>query len=137
MSRKLGAIQVVCAAMYRKSTLLSAFVLLLFTSIGDVHGHYCLDGNEPAVSFHYENFEGHPEHQDEQEHSDYESELNLKPTLNKLKLLNDFLISTTDNVVVIYSLSLSDNFIIETDASFGNSEIFELTPPLRAPPQLA
>jgi hypothetical protein len=53
------------------SCLLIALLLSLWA--GGVAKHYCLDGLEPPVTVHFENFKGHVDHETESGHNDFES----------------------------------------------------------------
>ena len=60
----------------KKTPLHLAVLILVLALVGDINSHYCFDGQEPPVSVHFENLNGHPDHQDqEQQHSDVEREV--------------------------------------------------------------
>lgn len=111
-----------------------AFVLV---NVVDIHSHFCLDGQEPAVSLHFENLQGHPEHQEEDDlHNDYESELSVKTLLAKSKYFSDFL--PLASISVIFALIPSDTPVLLPGHElilFPNPAV--LSPPLRAPPLTA
>lgn len=122
--------------MNRAIFLNTAIFVLLFTIIGDVHGHYCADGQEPAVSFHFENIDGHPDHDiEELEHNDFEKELDLKLVLVKTKVVNDDALTNFVNLFLDLPPQLF-NFSPVMETSFNKNESSLLHPPLRAPPQL-
>jgi hypothetical protein len=53
----------------------TAMLLTVLMVVGHIHGHLCLDGQEPALSVHFETFNGHPDHEDDGSHDDVENEL--------------------------------------------------------------
>src|SRR5690606_13890768 len=57
----------------------TAMLLTVLVVVGHIHSHLCLDGQEPALSVHFEAFNGHPDHADDHyadaEHVDVENEL--------------------------------------------------------------
>ena len=111
--------------------------MFVFITIVDVHSNICLDGQEPAVSFHFESLSGHPKHDEEgTSHNDYDNEISPKPILGKGKGLDQvFLALPTSGLLSL--LSLPDYFIPKTNVLFKKNEASILRPPLRAPPQLA
>tara|TARA_R110000772_G_scaffold131814_5_gene240375 strand:+ start:391 stop:765 length:375 start_codon:yes stop_codon:yes gene_type:complete len=122
--------------MNRAIFLNTAIFVLLFTIIGDVHVRYCADGKEPAISFHFENIDGHSDYNiDDLEDNDFEKELDLKLVLVKSKIVNhDALVNFND--LFLYLLPQQSNFSPVIETSFNKNESLLLHPPLRAPPQL-
>lgn len=111
-----------------------ALVFLLFLQAGDLHSHFCLDGQEPAVSLHYENLNGHPEHeQDEYTHDDIENEVNTVMMLVKAKF------SSIDMAVnfqagISFSLANPAPRLAVSPDSHQTADPSVTLPPLRAPP---
>ena len=110
-----------------------AFVLV---NVGDIHSHFCFDGQEPAVSLHFENLNGHPEHgEDELEHNDVEFEVSLKSIKIKTSDLTKFLITATDS-----GIPSPYTFVLKTTSTFNElllpQKPASILPPLRAPPSL-
>lgn len=109
---------------------------LLFINAGDLHRHLCLDGQEPAVSYHLENFDGHPDHsEEEQVHNDVEGEVSVDATKSKnsQSTHHAFLLS---NSVLVAEILQNSTFISIPADSFQKLEADLSLPPLRAPPLL-
>jgi hypothetical protein len=58
-----------------KHLLHTAMLLMVAMVVGHIHSHRCLDGQEPALSVHFEAFSGHPDHDGDDHHDDVENEL--------------------------------------------------------------
>lgn len=43
----------------------AAMLMTVLMVVGHIHSHLCLDGQQQALSVHFETFSGHPDHQDE------------------------------------------------------------------------
>lgn len=112
-------------------------MFFVIVTIGDVHSHMCLDGQEPAVSFHFENLSGHPEHgMDEQSHNDYEYELTAN-TLKAKSLDYGFYLLSSELSVHSFVFSGQQLFVSTPAELFGKDDAASLLPPLRAPPVIA
>lgn len=113
-----------------------AVFAFLSVNIGDIHSHFCLDGQEPAVTLHFENLNGHPEHAwDEQAHNDYENEISLKSLKTKTSELSKLFISVSE--IGMPSAVYSPQKISSTlDERLLPQKPASVLPPLRAPPLL-
>ena len=120
---------------YGTALALLAVSLLAVSNFSHIHVRYCLDGNEPSVSIHFETAEIHAE--ENLEHSedadvDVESELSLDTLLSKL--IDSFGDQAPAN---LYSLHIPYEIQLEaipqTSSNPPITETFFL-PPLRAPP---
>lgn len=113
-----------------------AVMAFLLVNVGDIHSHFCLDGQEPAVSLHFENLNGHPEHgEDDFEHNDVEFEVSLKSIKIKTSDFSKLLLSATDS-----GIPFSYNFVLKTTSTLDEILLPQkpdsILPPLRAPPVL-
>lgn len=112
-------------------------LLLISVTIGDVHAKICLDGQEPAVSFHFENLNGHTIHEgDEQELNDLEYELSVNALKVKHIDCSPFLLES-GSYTHIPILSGQQLFVPILAESFAKDDPALLLPPLRAPPVIA
>lgn len=113
-----------------------AVLALVSVNIGDIHSHFCLDGQEPAVSLHFENLNGHPEHiGDEQAHNDYENEFSLKSLKTKTSDLSKLFFSTSE-LGIPRASSISQKISPMLDEILLPNKPNSVRPPLRAPPLL-
>lgn len=112
--------------------LLFAFLAL---PVGGAASHYCFDGQEPPVSVHFDNFSGHEEHGESEQHVDVEK-----------RMLAEHLVSKffDSEVFLPASLSPGDAFAVVPVPDFnrrprvsGRIRPWSLSPPLRAPPILS
>lgn len=123
--------------MIRKSIIYFISAFLVFQQAGDIHSHFCLDGKEPAVSLHFENLGGHPDHdEEEQVHNDYESELSIN-ALQAKSSGTDFVYLINLFPELFTVLSGQQNFSITVIESFIQKDSSAYLPPLRAPPVTA
>jgi len=113
-----------------------AVLLLLIGNISHMHVRYCFDGQEAAVSIHFENGSSHADDiRDETETLDVETELKLDTLLSKL--------FDGGNVAVAGSFSSRFSAITKQQGSLPAGPVFvpknpaSLLPPLRAPPATA
>lgn len=120
-----------------KAVSIAAILVLLLVSTGDIHSHFCFDGQEPAVTLHFENLSGHPEHdEDESPHNDFESELSVNTLQVKFFDFSQvFTVNTASGTYVDIPFNQVNGSTIEKDdvQDLNNA----LRPPLRAPPILA
>jgi hypothetical protein len=118
---------------YTKNFLYTALLLLVLSCVGNIQSHLCLDGQEPAVSMHFENLSGHPEHAEEEQHVDVEND--LVPQVMPGKTLDQ------DSPLFLIAVSLLLNleqlqpqiFVVQDGVDFIQP-VAALLPPLRAPP---
>lgn len=108
----------------------------LLVNVGDIHSHFCFDGQEPAVSLHFENLNGHPDHEeDEQQHNDVEFDVSLKSIKIKTYDLTKLLITATSPVI-----PSPNTFVLKTTSTLDEillpQKPASILPPLRAPPIL-
>lgn len=121
---------------HQRRNIISVLALLAFILVnaGDVHVRLCLDGQDPAVTSHFENLTGHSEHPEKGvEDNDLEYEVSFQ--LLKIK--------TLEITKVYWAIS---NFEIQKADSISQTSIFSdvkallpqkpeyLSLPLRAPP---
>jgi len=122
---------------FRSAVSFVSVLLLLFSSVSHIHVRYCLDGNEPAVSIHFESEEVHAQNVHwEQELPDVESEFSLDTILAKLELgsisvvaFNSFFYLSTPHSTE----KTKPEFISPTYAGTPAT----LLPPSQAPPVIA
>ncbi len=58
-----------------KNLLHTGMLLMVVMVIGHIHSHLCLDGQDLALSVHFETFNGHPDHAGDDHHVDVKNEL--------------------------------------------------------------
>jgi len=113
-----------------------AVFAFFMVNVGDIHSHFCLDGQEPAVSLHFENLNGHPGHiGDEEPHNDFESEIFLKSLKTKSSDISKLFLSVSDADIpsaYVYSIKVSPTL----DEALLPQKPASVLPPLRAPPIL-
>lgn len=113
-----------------------AVFAFFMVNVGDIHSHFCLDGQEPTVSLHFENLNGHPEHVgDEEPHNDFESEIFLKSLKTKSSDISNLFLTVSDTDMpsaYVYSIKVSSKF----DEALLPQKPASILPPLRAPPIL-
>jgi len=116
---------------------IAAMVLLLVANISHIHVKYCLDGQEPSISLHFETSDAHElALEDGESSNDIESELSIDALQAKFSdnsadlFINTFfyLLSTPQNYHQVVTLPI-DSFLPQEPASF--------LPPPRAPPAIA
>lgn len=109
----------------------------LLVNIGNIQNHLCLDGQEPAYTVHFENFNGHPTHDENDEpHNDIEYDVSVKSINGKTFQFAKF-------VAIVISSELLPN----TETSITHTPVAATSlppqqpkgtlPPLRAPPLLS
>jgi len=113
-----------------------AVLLLIVTNVSHMHVRYCLDGQESAVSIHFETEHSHSgEDLDEQETSDIESELSLETLLSKM--FDGSVLYVASNFYQIHAPIIEQPVVLpQGDSILSGSPSFYL-PPLRAPPAIA
>jgi hypothetical protein len=113
--------------------LYTALILLVLGGVGNIHSHLCLDGQEPAVSVHFENLKGHPDHEDDEVHVDVENELMAQALPGKAPDQDNPLFLTALCFVFCVRLPQSQHYITRHDSGSYEDPGW-LLPALRAPP---
>lgn len=117
----------------------SAAFLLVFSSASHIHLRYCLDGDEPPVSVHFESKDSHTQIELAGEHSadkaDFESELSLDTLLAKLSKLS------ADSVAILPTgfqplTAIRTQALLHPEFVSIPRQPFNFLPPSRAPPEL-
>jgi len=121
---------------YAKCLLFIAMLWLMIAGVGNAHSHICLDGQEPLVSLHFENFNGHPEHAAEEQHEDMENALMLQPLPGKMFDDGDSLPLLAVFFLFCIQPARRPNVVVHEDAGVVPVPL-TLRPPLRAPPRPA
>ena len=113
-----------------------ALLAFVFVSVGDVHIRLCLDGQDPAVTSHFENLVGYSDHLDEgQDSNDLEYELSLKLLkIKSLEVAKVFLTTTSLDVSRVDLYFQEIPLPLAEDLLPQEPEYLSL--PLRAPPLL-
>lgn len=121
---------------HAKSLLLVAVLWLMVAGVGNVYSHVCLDGQEPLVSLHFENFNGHPDHAEDEQHVDVENAVMLQPLPGKV-----FDHGHAVPLLAVFFLFCLQPVARPTLAVHDRIRVvpapLTLRPPLRAPPRLA
>lgn len=113
-----------------------AVVLLIVTNFSHIHVRYCLDGEETAVSFHFETEDSHHgEELDGQESADIESELSLDTLLSKM--FDGSALHVASNFYQLLSVTRTHTLIAASNDSAPTESFPFYLPPLRAPPAVA
>ena len=107
-------------------------LVLLLLRIGGAVSHYCFDGLEPAVSIHFDNLNGHVDHEAEAGHTDVEKQVLSDNLLGKLFELESMLVVMAMLLIVLLSQSGGQNYFYSLLRQTSNPRNFR--PPLRAPP---
>jgi hypothetical protein len=105
----------------------------VLAGVGHAHSHHCLDGQEPAVTVHFENLAGHTEHHPDENHVDVEKELVPQALPGKAPDQHDMVF------LLAFSLLLCRLTPQRQQCSDNYQPLFlpsppDLLPPLRAPP---
>jgi hypothetical protein len=123
---------------WRGKLFFAGVVMLLLSSVGNVYGHLCLDGQEPAVSVHLDNLKGvselHADHEgDAQAHNDYEVALQSSALVLKIKPLQDF-VQVLPVSILVQVIEYKPAFHTPDSSVPVWQAPATLYPPLRAPP---
>ena len=123
---------------FENSTSTTAIVyllLLVFLSlrIGGAVSHYCFDGMEPPVTIHFDNLNGHIEHDGEAGHNDMEKQVLSDNLLSKLFDAETLLIITA--LFLFSLLSQSGGQMYQLLLSRKSNALNYYLLPLRAPPR--
>lgn len=111
----------------------TALLLLVLAGVGNIHSHLCLDGQEAAVSVHFENLNGHPQHAAEEVHVDVDNELMTQVLPGKAPDQDSPLFLTACFLLFCLRLPSSPHYIVHQDSDYHQSPP-DLLPPSRAPP---
>lgn len=109
-----------------------ALVLWLLTSWGGVHNHFCMDGQEPAVSVHLDILQGAHDSTHDQAGLDVDADSD-KPVLTKF-VKTDLPLLLITVLLSVSLLPLRLPGILLYRAHIFIRRINALRPPLRAPP---
>lgn len=105
---------------------------LLVIRVGGAVSHYCFDGLEPSVTVHFDNLNGHIEHQDELAHNDIERMVLSDNLLSSVFELDSLLILCAFLMLGLLYFPFKPSSIPIFGIHFQNLKT--LLPPLRAPP---
>lgn len=119
----------------RKAVLHTAALILVLALVGNINSHYCFDGQEPPVTVHFENINGHPGHESQdQKHSDVDREVLSDILLTKLP--------DQDQPLFLSALLFLFVFVAPSRQQTSPDNVSpywqiptSLRPPLRAPPR--
>ncbi|MES2626013.1 MAG: hypothetical protein V4628_12095 [Pseudomonadota bacterium] len=111
----------------------AALLLLVLAGVGNIHSHQCLDGQEPAVSVHFENLSGHPDHEGDEVHVDVETELAAQLLPAKPVDQDSPLFLTACLFVFCVRPAQKQHYLVKRDSHFYQAPSY-LQPPQRAPP---
>jgi hypothetical protein len=119
----------------RKITATLLLLGFLFLPIGGAANHYCFDGQEAAVSVHFDHFNGHDAHEKAEQHIDLETQLLAEHLVSKYTDFDYYL----PPAVVFHDVNPASPvpFSFATLIIAGHASLWSLTPPLRAPPELS
>ena len=121
----------------KNSTSTTAIVYLLLLvflglRLGGAVSHYCFDGIEPPVTIHFDNFNGHVDHDAGAGHTDTEKQVLADNLLNNVFDFESLLVIAALFLFSLLSPSGGQAIpLLAVPAS--NSAKYQL-PPLRAPP---
>ncbi|MBL4820019.1 MAG: hypothetical protein JKY98_03375 [Gammaproteobacteria bacterium] len=106
--------------------------ILLTLWVGGAVSHYCLDGLEPTVTVHFDNLNGHVEHDAASGHDDFEKSAMAENLLSKF-----FEMEFQPFLVILFVMALAfirggNIYWKELVHEFSSPQF--LQPPLRAPP---
>ncbi len=113
--------------------LYTALLLLVLAGIGNIHSHQCLDGQEPAMSVHFENLSGHPDHESDEAHVDVETELMAQVLPGKQIDHDSQLFLASCLFTFSTPAPRQQNHSFQRDEHFYQASTY-FQPPLRAPP---
>lgn len=119
----------------RQSTAAVVYILLLILlslRIGGAVSHYCFDGLEPAVTIHFDNLNGHVDHEAESGHTDVEKQVLSDNLLGKIFEFESMLAIVVMFLTALLSQSSGQAYYHRVLQQIRNAKKFR--PPLRAPP---
>jgi hypothetical protein len=112
----------------------TALLLLVLAGVGNIHSHLCLDGQEPAVSVHFENLNGHPDHDDDAAtHVDVDNELMAQVLPGKSLDHDNPLFLAACLFLFCVRAPQKPHYIVQLDSGFYQPPA-HLLPPPHAPP---
>lgn len=107
-------------------------VVMLLLRIGGAVSHYCFDGMEPAVTIHFDNLNGHVEHDAAAGHTDIEKQVLSDNLLSKIFEVDLLLAITVLFLLALLPLGNGYSYLQLVVQLRNQSKNFR--PPLRAPP---
>jgi hypothetical protein len=121
---------------YIRACLHSALLLMVLSGIGHIHSHQCLDGQEPAMQVHFENFKGHPQHPADELHVDVEHELTPAGLPGKPPEQDSPYVLLASVLLFVLPQPARPQLLISSQPNDYQAHA-ELLPPLRGPPALS
>ena len=106
--------------------------ILLTLRVGGAVSHYCFDGLEPPVTVHFDNLNGHIEHDDKFGHTDVEKQVLSDNVLGKIFQLDSLLAIISLFLIALLPQSGSQAYLQIPIRRSSDSRTF--LPPQRAPP---
>jgi len=107
-------------------------LVLLCLRVGGAVSHYCFDGLEPPVTIHFDNLNGHIDHDGELGHTDVEKQVLSDNLISKLFELDSVLLITAMFLLALLSQSRGQEYLHRVIEQ--TSHVNKYRPPLRAPP---
>jgi len=109
-------------------------LLLVFLSlrVGGAVAHYCFDGLEPPVTVHFDNLNGHLDHDHEPGHVDVEKEVLSDNLIGKLIDFDSLLGFVALFIFALSALSRGPLKLSSVRSHYTNPQYY--LPPSRAPP---
>lgn len=119
----------------RQATACLLLFFYLILPVGGAASHYCFDGQEPAVSVHFDNFSGHDEHEEEEQHVDSEKRLFAENLVSKFSGFDCYLPCST---VYVDLASAERKSGTQSHLPESRHAIpWLVSPPLRGPPSIS
>jgi hypothetical protein len=118
---------------HRRHLVTLTLIVWLCAIWGGLHGHFCFDGQDPAISIHMDLLAGHPEHHhdDQSAHVDTDADL-VESFLFKLTKLE--LPAALATLLFLLFAIIGRQFFSHTYSQTPRQKNTSLRPPLRAPP---
>ncbi|NQV70939.1 MAG: hypothetical protein HQ498_13010 [Pseudohongiella sp.] len=107
-------------------------IVLLSIRLGGAVSHYCFDGLEPPMSIHFDNLNGHDDHEGEVGHTDVEKQLLSDNLHSKMFEVESMLVIAALFLITLLSQSAGPGYFQLALQKSANAKNFQ--PPLRAPP---
>ena len=107
--------------------------ILLSLRVGGAVSHYCFDGLEPTVTVHFDNLNGHVEHDGELGHLDVEKQVLSDNLLSKILELESVLAIISLFLIALLPQSGGQGNLPIPIRGSNDSKTF--LPPQRAPPR--
>ena len=122
--------------LYNRQSVVTVVYVLLFIllslRIGGAVSHYCFDGLEPTVTIHFDNLNGHVDHEAESGHMDVEKQVSSDNLLGKIFEVESMLAIVAMFLTALLSQSSGQDYYHR--ALRQTSSLQKFRPPLRAPP---